>query len=477
MDAQKDEPHKTWTLVLASLGLFMTALDNLVVATALPALRVDLHAGLSALEWTVNAFILAFACLLMTGAALGDRFGRRRIFTLGIAVFTAASAAAALSPSVGALIAARVVQGAGAAMAFPLTLTLISEAFPVEERGKAIGLWGAIGGLAVAAGPVVGGAIVNGISWHWIFWLNVPVGLTLVALAPRRLTESFGPRSRIDIPGVALAAAGTFGVTWGMVRANTAGWGSAEIIAALIAGVALIGAFLAWERRAPRPMLPLALFRQRGFATANAVSFFMYAGVFGTLFLMTQLLQTALGYSPLGTGIRLLPWVAAPGLIAPIAGALADRIGNRPFMIVGLALQAIGFGWIAAVATSGMGYAELGVPLGVAGVGIGMVFPTVANAVLASVPLAEAGVASGTNSTLREFGGVFGVAVLAAVFARSGVYASPQIFIDGFSAALWVGTGLSVVGMVAAVLSPGRRRPDRVEPVTQRAVALGGESA
>jgi EmrB/QacA subfamily drug resistance transporter len=477
MNAQKDEPHKTWTLVLASLGLFMTALDNLVVATALPVLRVDLHAGLSALEWTVNAFILAFACLLMTGAALGDRFGRRRIFTLGIAVFTAASAAAALSPSVGALIAARVVQGAGAAMAFPLTLTLISEAFPVEERGKAIGLWGAIGGLAVAAGPVVGGAIVNGISWHWIFWLNVPVGLTLVALAPRRLTESFGPRPRIDIPGVALAAAGTFGVTWGLVRANAAGWGSAEIIAALIAGVALIGAFLAWERRAASPMLPLALFRQRGFATANAVSFFMYAGVFGALFLMTQFLQTALGYSPLGTGIRLLPWVAAPGLIAPIAGALADRFGNRPFMILGLALQAIGFGWIAAVATSGIGYAQLGVPLGVAGVGIGMVFPTVANAVLASVPLAEAGVASGTNSTLREFGGVFGVAVLAAMFARSGVYTSPQIFIDGFSAALWVGTGLSVVGMVAAVLSPGRRRPDQVEPVTQRAVALSGEPA
>jgi MFS family permease len=245
----------------------------------------------------------------------------------------------------------------------------------------------------------------------------------------------------------------------------------------LIAGVALIGAFLAWERRAPSPMLPLALFRQRGFATANAVSFFMYAGVFGTLFLMTQLLQTALGYSPLATGIRLLPWVAAPGLIAPIAGALADRIGNRPFMIVGLALQAIGFGWIAAIATSGMGYAQLGVPLGVAGVGIGMVFPTVANAVLASVPLTEAGVASGTNSTLREFGGVFGVAVLAAVFARSGVYTSPQIFIDGFSAALWVGAGLSVVGMVAAVLSPGRRRPDQVEPVTQGVIALSGEPA
>jgi EmrB/QacA subfamily drug resistance transporter len=477
MEAPQEPPHKAWTLVLASLGLFMTALDNLVVATALPVLRADLHAGLPALEWSVNAFILAFACLLMTGAALGDRFGRRRIFTLGIAVFTAASAAAALSPSVGALIAARVVQGAGAAMVFPLTLTLISEAFPVAERGKAIGLWGAIGGLAVAIGPVLGGAIVNGISWHWIFWLNVPVGLTVAALAPRHLTESLGPRPRLDLPGAALAAAGTFAVTWGLVRANQVGWGSAEIVASLAAGVIWIGAFLAWERRARSPMLPLVLFRQRGFATANAVSFFMYAGLFGTLFLMTQFLQTALGYSPLETGIRLLPWVAAPGLISPLAGALADRIGNRPLMIAGLALQAVGFGWIAAVATAGMGYAQLGVALGVAGVGIGMVFPTVANAVLASVPPAEAGVASGTNSTLREFGGVVGVAVLAAVFARRGMYGSPRLFIDGFSAALWVGAGLSVLGLLAAVLSPGRPPPDEIEPATRRALALSGEPA
>jgi EmrB/QacA subfamily drug resistance transporter len=476
-EAQTVRPHKIWTLVLASLGLFMTALDNLVVATALPVLRVDLNAGLAGLEWTVNAFILAFACLLMTGAALGDRFGRRRVFTLGIAVFTTASAAAALSPSVGALIAVRIVQGAGAAMVFPLTLTLISEAFPVAERGKAIGMWGAIGGLAVALGPVVGGAVVDGLSWHWIFWLNLPVGLAVVALAPFRLTESFGPRPRIDVVGVALAAAGAFGLTWGLVRADAVGWASAESIGSLAAGLALLGAFVSWERRAPSPMLPLVLFRQRGFTSANAVSFFMYAGLFGTLFLMTQFLQTALGYSPLGTGVRLLPWVAAPGIVSPVAGALADRFGNRPFMVVGLAMQAIGFGRIAAVATSGMGYAQLGVPLGVAGIGIGMVFPTVANAVLASVPLAEAGVASGTNSTLREFGGVFGVAVLAAVFSGSGVYTSPHLFIDGFSVALWVGAGLSLIGMAAAMLSPGRRRPGEAGAATQPAVALSAEAA
>ena len=326
----ENSPHKGWTLALASLGVFMVALDTLVVTTALPVLRVDLGAGLPDLEWTVNVYNLVFACLLLTGAALGDRFGRRRMFAVGLAIFTAASAAAALSPSVGALIAARAVQGAGAAIVMPLTLTLLSAAFPAEKRGAAIGLWGGIAGLAVAAGPVVGGGVIDGINWHWIFWLNVPIGLVLVPLALSRLTESFGPRPQLDLVGVLVAAAGVLGLTWGLVRANTVGWGSAEVAATLVAGAALVAVFLAWERRASYPMLPLALFRQRGFTTANAVSFFMYAGLFGALFLMAQFLQTALGDSPLQAGIRLLPWTATPMVIAPIAGGLADRYGNRP---------------------------------------------------------------------------------------------------------------------------------------------------
>ena len=455
-------PSPTWTILLAGMGIFMTALDNLVVATALPVLRTSLHAGLSGLEWTLNAYLLAFACLILTGAALGDRFGRRRMYAVGIALFTAASAAAALSPSVGALIAARVVQGAGAAIAFPLTLTLISEAFPVEKRGAAIGMWGAIAGIAVAFGPLIGGAIIKGINWHWIFWINVPVGVTLVALAPRFLSESYGPRPSIDGIGVMLAAAGSLGLTWGLVRANTVGWESFEVLATLTVGAGLIAAFLAWERLARSPMLPLELFRHRGFASANAVSFFMYAGLFGALFLMTQLLQSAQGHSPLAAGIRMLPWTAAPGVVSPVAGALADRLGNRPFMIVGLTMQAIGLGWIAAVVTAHIGYAQLGLAFAVAGIGIGMVFPTVANAVLGSVPLAEAGVASGANSTIRELGGVFGVAVMAAVLARRGIYTSPRIFVDGFSPALWVGVGLSALGIGAAALAPGRGAADAV---------------
>jgi EmrB/QacA subfamily drug resistance transporter len=472
-----DSPHRGWTLALASLGLFMAALDTLVVTTALPVLRVDLGASLADLEWTVNAYNLSFACLLLTGAALGDRFGRRRMFTVGLLAFTLASAAAALSPSVGALIAARALQGAGAAVVMPLTLTLISEAFPRDKRGMAIGLWGGIAGLAVAAGPVVGGAVVAGIDWHWIFWLNVPIGLALVPLAASRLSESFGPRPQLDVAGLALAGVGLLGLTWALVRGNTVGWASGEVVATLLGGAALLALFVAWERRARSPMLPLVLFRRRGFATANGVSFFMYAGLFGALFLMSQFLQTALGDSPLQAGIRLLPWTAAPMLIAPLAGGLADRLGNRPFMVLGLALQAIGLGWVALIAKPGMGYAELGLALTVAGIGTSMCFPTVANAVAGSVPLEEVGIASGTNSALRELGGVFGVAVLAAVFTRRGVYGSPQAFVDGFAPALWVACALSGLGIVAALLAPRRSQPSEGRSaVGQPAVlALAGE--
>jgi EmrB/QacA subfamily drug resistance transporter len=477
LEHRQHRNHQAWTLILASLGVFMTALDTLVVTTALPVVRVDLHASLSSLEWTVNAYNLAFACFLLTGAALGDRFGRRRMFTVGLSVFTVASAGAALSPSVGALVVARSVQGAGAAIVMPLTLTLISEAFPADKRGAAIGLWGGIVGLGVAVGPVIGGAVVDGISWHWIFWLNVPVGAAVIPLAAVRLRESFGPRPHLDIVGLTLAGIGALGLTWGLVRAGAIGWTSLEVIAALLGGSTFIAAFLVWEHRTPNPMLPLKLFRSRTFAGANVVSFFMYAGLFGALFLMSQLLQTALGYSPLDAGLRLLPWSMPPMIIAPIAGALADRYGNRPFMVLGLALQAIGLAWVALIVTPGMGYGELGFALTVAGTGTSFCFPTVANAVLGSIPPEEAGVGSGTNSAIRELGGVLGVAVLASVFARRGVYTSPRAFIDGFTQAIWVAAGFSALGIVAALLTAGRRRVARASAVAHPALAVGAESA
>ncbi|WKX73861.1 MFS transporter [Streptomyces sp. XD-27] len=468
-------PHQGWTLFLSSLGLFMVALDTLVVATALPVLRLDLEATLTDLEWTVNAYNLAFACLLLTGAALGDRFGRRRMYAVGLLGFAVASAAAALSTSVGALVAARAVQGAFAAVVMPLTLTLISQAFPAEKRGMAIGLWGGVAGTAVAMGPVVGGAITDGLDWQWIFWLNVPIGLALAPLALARLTESFGPRPRLDLVGLALAGAGFLGLTWGLVRANTVGWASAEVVSALVAGAVLVASFLSWQRRARSPMVPLSLFRLRGFTTANGVSFFMYASLFGALFLMAQFLQTGLGNSPLEAGLRILPWTATPMVIAPVAGALADRWGNRPFMAAGLALQAVGLGWVAAIAQPGMGYAQLSIALTVAGIGTSMCFPTVANAVMGAVPHQEAGVASGTNSAIRELGGVFGVAVLAAVFTGPTVYGTPDAFVDAFKPALWVGAGLAAGGIVSALLAPPRevQPPEATTRRTTRPADVG----
>jgi EmrB/QacA subfamily drug resistance transporter len=437
----------------------MTALDTLVVTTALPVLRTALHGSLADLEWTVNAYNLAFACSLLTGAALGDRFGRRRVFCVGLGVFTVASAGAALAPTVGVLIAARAVQGFGAAMVMPLSLTLISEAFPADRRGTAIGIWGGISGLAVAAGPVVGGAVVDGLSWHWIFWLNVPIGLVLIPLAASHLTESFSSRPRLDVVGLLLAGAGFFFITWGLVRANTLRWSSTEVLVALTGGIAVVGLFLWWERRATNPMLSLTMFRQPRFATANGVSFFLYAGLFGALFLMSQFFQSAQHLSPLQTGVRLLAWTAPPMIVAPLAGKLADRYGNRPFMAVGMLLQAAGLAWVAVIATPDIGFGQLGVALTVAGVGTSLVFPTVSNEVVAAVGADDIGIASGTNSTLRELGGVFGVAVLASVFTRAGIYTSPNIFVDGFKAALWVGAAFSTVGIAMALLGRGRAAP------------------
>jgi len=446
-----------WTLALVSAALFMVTLDNLVVTTALPSIRLDLGAGIDSLEWTVNAYTLSFAVLLVTGAALGDRFGRRRIFVAGLGLFTLGSAAAALAPTTTALIAARAVQGVGAAAVAPLTLTLLSEAFPAGRRGVALGIWSGISGLGVALGPVVGGAVVNGISWHWIFWLNVPVGIVVAPLALSRLTESRGPGGRVDLPGIVLASAGLLGVVYGLVRANALGWTSPTIVGSLAAGVAGLAAFTAWERRTPEPMLPLRFFRSRAFSATNAVSLAMYFGMFGSVFLLAQFFQTAQHLSPLQAGLRTLPWTGMPMLVAPVAGILSDRLGSRPLMVAGLALQTVALVWFAAVLDPGVAYAAVVGPFVLAGTGMALVFAPAANAVLAAVAAHEAGQASGATNAIREVGGVLGVAVLAAVFSGAGGYATPHLFVDGLTPAILVGAGVLGLGALWGLFVPGRR--------------------
>ena len=447
-----------WTFAIVSVALFMVVLDNLVVTNALPSIREDLGATIQSLEWTVNAYTLSYAVLLLTGAALGDRFGRRRMFVLGLGLFTLASAAAALAPTTAALIGARAIQGVGAAIVTPLTLTLLADQFPPERRGLAIGAWSGISGLGIALGPLVGGAVVEGISWHWIFWINVPIGLALLPLAARRLTESYGPARSLDLPGLGLASAGLLGIVYGIVRGAELGWTSTSVLGALIAGAALVVAFLVWEARAPQPMLPLRFFRSRGFAAVNVVSLAMYFGVFGSIFLLAQFFQVTQGYSPLEAGLRTLPWTIMPMFIAPIAGVLSDRIGSRPLMATGLALQAGAIGWLASVSTPTVPYSELVIPFIMAGTGMALVFAPAANAVLNSVRPEEAGQASGATNAIRELGGVLGVAVLATVFAHNGSYASPAAYTDGMTAAIWVGAAVLLAGAVAALFVPGRRR-------------------
>jgi len=456
-------PSRQWALVLTSAAFFMVALDALVVITALPTIHRDLGGSVSTLEWTVNAYTLTFAAGIITAAALGDRLGRRRVYAAGLLLFTAASAACALAPTAGTLIAARAVQGVGAAIVTPLSLTILTAAWPAERRGAIVGIWGGIAGLAVAAGPLVGGAVVYGLNWHWIFWVNVPIGLAAAVGSVIRLPESRGPATRLDIPGVVLVTGGAGGILWGLVRAGEAGWTSTEVVVAFALGAAALAGFAVWERRAPEPMLPGRLLRIRAFTAANATGFLQSAALFSAAFLAAQYFQLALGFSPLGAGLRFLPWTAAPVVVAPLAGRLADRTGPRPLMALGLVLQAAGFAWIALIATATVSYTTLILPFVIAGVGISMAFPATPTAALSAVPPADMGKASGVNNTLQRFGGVFGVAVVTAVFTATGQLGTPEQVAAGFRPGLAVAAGLSVLG-AATALAVGRRKSGQAPP-------------
>ncbi|MEU9376739.1 MFS transporter [Streptomyces sp. NPDC048255] len=447
-----------WALVLTGVASFMAALDNLVVTTALPAIREDLGGRLEDLEWTVNAYTLTFAVLLMFGAALGDRFGRRRLFIAGLAVFTGASAAAALSPGIDALIAARAVQGVGAAVMMPLTLTLLTAAVPAARRGMALGIYGAVTGLAVASGPLIGGSLTEHISWQWIFWLNVPIGLALIPLARLRLAESTAPGSRLDLPGTLLISGGLFGIVYALVNANAEGWTSTPVLTGLIVGAALVGGFVRHGFRNADAMLPMRLFRNRGFLGINLAGLLMFLGMFGSIFLLSQFLQGVTGYSPTEAGLRMLPWTGMPMIVAPIAGILSDRIGGRPVVAAGLALQALGLGWFAVILSADVSYAAQLAPLIISGIGMGLYFAPASNALMSTVTPADQGKASGTNNAMREVGGALGVAVLASVFSAQGGYESPQAFTDGTVPALWIGAVAVALAAGLALLLPRKAK-------------------
>ena len=467
-----------WLLALTSTAQFMGALDALIVSTALRTIKQQLHASIGQLEWTVNAYSLTFAAFLMTASVLGDRFGRRRLFTTGVAVFAASSAACAAAPDMGWLIAARAAQGIGGALVASTGMALLTSAYPPQRRGRALGIFSGVIGLAVLSGPVAGGAITQGLAWQWIFLINVPIGVALIPLALRRIPESIGPSGAVDLPGVALVTAAALALVWGLVRGNGAGWGSLEVAGTLTVGTMLVLVFAVWELRAPAPMLPTRLFGSPAFAIGNAISFLLFASNFSTVFFMAQYQQVALGQDPLGAGIRLLPWTAPLFFAGPRAGALADRVGERPLIVGGLLLQTAGMASIAVIAALGPTYVGMIAPMVIAATGIAMAMPAVQIAVVGSVGQRDIGKASGTYNTMRWFGAVFGVAILVAVFAATGSYASPHSFTQGFSRSIAASAAIALVGAVIGLALPSKqatttipaigddKAPDRRQPRT-----------
>jgi len=458
MQESYDRSEKSWVLGVTALASFMMALDAMVITTAFATIRADFGSSVETLQWTVNAFNLTFAVLLLTGAALGDRFGRRKMFASGIALFVLASAACALSATAGWLIAARAAQGAGAALVVPLAMAILSGAFGREERARALGIFSGITGFALIIGPAVGGLITEGLGWRWIFWINLPIGAIAIMLVQTRLRESFGPAAALDIAGLLLVAIAALGLVWSLLRGNAVGWSSLEVVSALALGLVFAIAFVLWELRASSPMVPMRLFASRSFASGVSASLLFYAAMYGVLFLLPQFLQITLGRGPFGAGLRLLPWTATLFVTAPVAGAVVNKFGERPLVVAGLSMQAIGLGWIAMMVAPGVTYSALVAPLLLAGVGVSMAMPAAQNAILGSVAVTEMGKASGIFNMGRFLGGMFGIAALVATFSAHGAVDSPLQFSTGFAAAMMLAAGLSVLGALAGLGLPARRR-------------------
>lgn len=446
-----------WLAIAAvSLPMFMATLDNLVMTSALPVIQADLHASVGDLSWFMNAYTLAFATFMLPAATLGDRIGRRRMMVAGIAVFTLASIGSALADSSSTLIATRAAQGFGAAAIMPLSLTLLAANVPDRLRPAAIGIWGGVSGLGVALGPVVGGAVVQGVSWQAIFWLNVPVAILALPLVLAAVAESRGTWQRLDLTGALMLGGAVFLGIWGIVHGNDDGWGSGRVLTPLIIAALLLPLYVGWARRRSHAVLPLRLFAARSFSVANVVALGFTAGMFGAVFLLAQYLQVVQGFTPLGVGVRTLPWTAAPMVVAPLAGVLAARLGVRPLLLVGLALQTGSLAWFAGLAEANSPYSAFVPALVMAGVGMGLVFPSVSNATLDGLPAGDFAIASSANSTIREFGVALGVALLTAVFESCGGQISPTGYAGAIGPALLTGAGAVAIALVAALFTPRR---------------------
>jgi EmrB/QacA subfamily drug resistance transporter len=423
------------TLLAMCFGLFMIMLDNTIVNVALPSIQRDLHATPETLAWTVNAYVVPFAAFILLGGKLGDRFGRRRMFVTGLVIFTLASAACALSASAGALVAARAVQGAGAALMNPLSLSILVATFPPRRLAAAIGIWAGISGLGLAVGPLLGGLLVENADWSAVFWINVPIGALATAVTLAVVRESRDPAGRsLDLPGSGLVTAALFCVVWGLIKSETHGFGSLYVLGFLAAGVALLAAFVGWERRAPDPMLPLAFFTRRLFSASDAVMALVGFAMFGVIFYAALYLQNVQGYSALQAGVRTLPWTLMILVVAPLAGRLSGRIGARGPATAGMLLLAAGLAGLAGL-DADSGYSSIWPFFVLCGAGTALAMPTVSATAMSAIDTTRAGVASGVLNTARQVGGALGIAVLSAV-ATARISARWDDFVGSVPAAL-----------------------------------------
>jgi EmrB/QacA subfamily drug resistance transporter len=467
---------KWWALSALSAALFMVMLDNTVVTVALPSIERDLGVGLQELEWIVNAYVLVFAALMLTSGRLADMLGRRRVFLAGLTLFTASSLACGLAIDEAMLIATRALQGVGAALMIPTTLSIVTATFDERERGLAIGIWAGVSSLALAIGPLVGGAIVQYVSWQWIFLLNLPIGIAggLAGLAFIAESRDESAGRSLDLPGLVVSATAVFALVLGLIEANQRGWGSPVVLVLFAGGVVGLALFVALERRAPRPMLDLTLFRSAAFAGANVVALIVSVAMFGVLFFVSLYVQRILGHAPLAAGAMFLPLTVMSTVASPAAGKLADRIGARAPMTGGMALTGISLAMMSRLG-SDAGFWDLAPGFVLAGLGIGLTMTPMMTAGMGAVPVAKAGVASGVLNTSRQLGGCLGIALMGAILAAHSSSAASHgasaanAFVDGLQLVLLVAAGLCFGGAAVAATAIRGAPHGAAEPVPETA--------
>lgn len=442
-------------LIVTCSALFMAMLDNLVLGVALPSIQESLRADLTDLQWFMNAYTLSFAVMLIPFGVLGERLGRKRMFLVGVVLFTLGSALSGISDSSIQLILARALQGVGGAAIVPLSLILVNSAFPQDKRAAALGIWSGISGLGLSTGPLIGGIILNGAPWQLIFWVNVPIGIAAFLFGMRWLKESKGDKKPLDLLGILLLGAGLFGIIFGLEHGKTNGWGSTLVVGSLLTGMILLIRFYFWERSRPAPLIQFSYFRNSRYSALIFAGFWMNAGVFGAIFLLTLFLQQAQGYSALEAGVREMFWTGCTMLAAPLAGLAVSKLGTKFILTLGLLLQTIalaGFGILIASAGVDFPFAYQAPFLMIAGTGMGLSFTPLSHGILSALPDTSAGEASGMSNATRELGGVFGIAISGLIFQSGALIQAPADFGAHIVPALFVGSGMLALGLIIVVV-------------------------